>query len=152
MRKVCLAASSGGHLDEIMNLEMLAEQYELLLLTEKTGHEVSAGFAKVYYVPQVNRREWKCVLKLIVNALGSLWLLCKEKPFVVISTGALATVPICILAKLMGKRVLFIESFARVNSPSKTGKLLYRIADQTIVQWEGMKKFYPKAICGGSIY
>ena len=152
MQKICLAASSGGHLDEILNLEMLTKQYEIILLTEKTEHEAFSRSVKVYYVPQVNRKEWKCIPKLIVNALQSLWLLFKERPFVVISTGALATVPVCVLAKLTGKRVLFIESFARMNSPSKTGKLLYRIADQTIVQWEPMLKFYPKAIYGGSIY
>ncbi len=56
------------------------------------------------------------------------------------------------LAKLFGKKLIYIESFARVYDGSKTGKLLYKYADLFIVQWESLKEVYPKAIYGGSIY
>ena len=152
MKKVLLAASSGGHLDEISNLSKLAEQHEVILLTEKTDCSVNGWYRRVTYVPQVNRKEIWCLLKLIVNAWLALRLLLKEKPDVVISIGALATIPVCLLAKLMRKRVLYIESFARMDSPSMTGKLLYKLADKTIIQWPELKRFYPDAVYGGSIY
>ena len=56
------------------------------------------------------------------------------------------------LAKLFGKKLIYIESFAKISSPNLSGKLLYRFADQFYVQWETMLKIYPKAICLGGIY
>ena len=48
--------------------------------------------------------------------------------------------------------VVYIESFAKVSSPTLSGKLLYRFADRFYVQWETMREFYPKAVCLGGIY
>ena len=76
----------------------------------------------------------------------------KEKPNVVICTGVLAMIPMCLLVKLFGGKLIYLESFAKVTSPTETGKLLYRFADQFYVQWEPMKKVYPKAIYLGGIY
>lgn len=152
MKKVLMAASSGGHLDEISNLVLLGEHHEVILLTEQTGYGTPTWYKRVYYVPQVNRKEVLCIYKLLVNAFRSLRLLHREKPDVVISIGALATVPVCLIAKMMHVRVLYIESFARIDSPSLTGKLLYKVADETIIQWKELEQFYPEAIYGGSIY
>ena len=152
MSFVLLTASSGGHLEEISNLDLLGENYETILLTEKTNCNISSWFDFVHYVPQVNRKELKCIPKLISNAWTSMRVLKRYKPTAVISTGALATIPVCLLAKIRGTKVIYIESFARMDSPSKTGKLMYKIADKTIVQWEGVQKFYPNAIYGGSIF
>lgn len=52
----------------------------------------------------------------------------------------------------MGKKLIYIESFAKVTSPTETGKLLYKFADRFYVQWESMLKFYPKAKYLGGIY
>ena len=76
----------------------------------------------------------------------------KEKPDVVITTGALVAFPICLIAKIFGKHIIYIESFARVNSRSLTGRLLYPISDLFLVQWEEMLKFYPKAKYVGGIF
>ena len=70
----------------------------------------------------------------------------------VISTGALATIPMSIIAKIFKKKVIFIESFAKISSPTITGKLVYKFADQFYVQLESLKEFYPNAICKGGIY
>ena len=149
---VLLTASSGGHLEEIANLDPLGELYEVILLTEKTDCVISSWYDKVHYVPQVNRKELKCILKLISNAFTSWRVLSNHKPVAVISTGALATIPVCLLAKMKGIKVIYIESFARMDSPSRTGRLMYKIADKTIVQWASVQKFYPNAIYGGSIF
>ena len=61
-------------------------------------------------------------------------------------------IPICLISKFMGKKLIYIESFAKVTSPTETGKLLYKFADQFYVQWKPMLKFYPKAIYLGGIY
>jgi UDP-N-acetylglucosamine:LPS N-acetylglucosamine transferase len=76
----------------------------------------------------------------------------KEKPDCIISTGALITYPICLLGKMMGKKIIYIESFARVDRPSLTGKFMYKVADLFIVQWEELLKHYPKAVHTGGIF
>ena len=50
------------------------------------------------------------------------------------------------------KKLIYIESFAKVNSPTLSGKLLYKFADVFYVQWESMIDIYPKARFIGYIY
>ena len=69
-----------------------------------------------------------------------------------VSTGSHNAGPMCLIAHLFGKKVIFIETFANSNSPTRCGKLVYKFADIFIVQWENMLKFYPKAIYGGWIF
>ena len=82
----------------------------------------------------------------------SLGVFLKEKPDAIVSLGALATVQICLLGKLFRKKIIYIETFAKVDSPTLTGKIIYPFADLFIVQREELMKFYPKAVFGGAIY
>ena len=150
--KICFAASSGGHFEQIMMLKPLMESYESFIITEKTNYSVDNQDIKFYYLKQVNRHEIKFLYNMIKNIVITLKVFFKEKPDVVISTGALATIPICVIAKIFKKKIIFIESFAKINSPTLTGKLVYKFSDQFYVQWESMKEIYPKAICKGGIY
>ena len=70
----------------------------------------------------------------------------------VVCTGVLATIPLCLLCKMFGKKLVFIESYAKVKTPTLTGKLLYHFADRFYVQWQELLEFYPKAIHVGGIY
>lgn len=152
MKKICFIASTGGHFEQIMMLKPLMDKYESFIITEQTDYSVVKGDRKVYYLKQINRHEKKFVFKIIYNGIKSLEIFVKERPDIVISTGALATIPMCLIAKLFRKKLVFIESFAKVNSATLTGKLLYKFADQFYVQWEDMLNIYPKAIYKGGIY
>jgi UDP-N-acetylglucosamine:LPS N-acetylglucosamine transferase len=85
------------------------------------------------------------------NAWQSLRIFLRKRPKVVVSTGAGIALATCLLAKLTGSTLIFVESGARVNAPSRTGKLIYPFADLFIVQWKPMLKIYPKAIYGGAL-
>lgn len=152
MKKICFIASTGGHFEQLMMLKPVMNKYDSFIVTEKTEYSVSKSDKKVYYLKQVNRNEKSFILKMISNSIKTMKIFLNEKPDVVISTGALATIPMCIIAKMFRKKLIFIESFAKVNSPTLTGKLLYKFADQFYVQWEEMLKIYPKAIYKGGIY
>lgn len=151
-RKICFAASSGGHYEQLMMLKPLMEKYDSFILTEKTQYEAKVAGEKTYYLKQVNRKEKTFLLRMLQNAFLTFGIFLKEKPNVVICTGVLAMIPMCLLVKLFGGKLIYLESFAKVTSPTETGKLLYRFADQFYVQWESMKKVYPKAIFLGGIY
>lgn len=90
--------------------------------------------------------------RMVVNSLESFRIFLKEQPDAVICTGVLAVLPVCLIAKIAGKKLIYIESFAKVTSPTLSGKLLYRFADQFYVQWEQMLQIYPRAIFLGGIY
>ncbi len=150
--KICFAASTGGHFEQLMMLKPLMDQYDSFILTEKTNYETSVEPHPVFYMTQVNRREILFIPKMIVNTFKAIKLYLNEKPDVIICTGVLAMVPMCLLMKLVGKKLIFIESFAKVSSPTLSGKLLYKFADRFYVQWEEMLHFYPNAIYKGGIY
>ena len=76
----------------------------------------------------------------------------REKPDLIISSGAAVAVPFFYLGKLFGAKLIYIEVFDRIDKPTMTGKLVYPIVDKFVVQWDEMKKVYPKAINLGSIF
>lgn len=151
-KKVCFAASSGGHFEQLMMLRPVMDRYDSFILTEKTSYLTEVEGLNYYYLKQVNRRELKFIPRMLSNFYNSYKIFKKEKPDVIISTGALATIPMLLLAKFYKKKIVFIESFAKVTSPTKTGRLIYKFADVFYVQWVSMLEFYPKAIFLGAIY
>ena len=150
--KICFAASSGGHFEQLMMLKPLMEKYDCFILTERTNYQVRETKFKTYYIKQVNRREKTFIIKILGNTFRSLKLFLREKPDVVICTGVLAMIPMCLIAKMAGRKLIYIESFAKVTSPTETGKLLYKFADRFYVQWESMLAYYPDAVWMGGIY
>lgn len=150
--KICFAASSGGHYEQLLMLKPLMEKYDSFVITEQTLYKTAIKNQKMYYLCQVNRKEKSFLFRMIINLVRSIRIYMIEKPDVVVCTGVLATIPICLLAKLAGKKLIYIESFAKVTSATETGKLMYKFADQFYVQWEQMLDIYPDAICLGGIY
>jgi len=103
---------------------------------------------KVHFIINPKRS----LLDTLISFFQTLFIFLKEKPDIIISTGAGVTIPICYLAKLFMRKVIYIESFSRVNHPSFAGRLGYLVADLFIVQWKPLLKFYKKAKYGGSIF
>ncbi|GFN32766.1 PssD/Cps14F family polysaccharide biosynthesis glycosyltransferase [Paenibacillus xylaniclasticus] len=153
--KVALVSSVGGHLTQIRQLEKLYKHYDYFIITEETEltRDMAEKESKVFFLRLINRKMWNFPYLLMVNSIRSFYYLLKEKPDVIISTGALSTVPFCLIGKLLlRKKLIYIESFAKMDTPTLTGRFLYRFADLFIVQWEKMLEYYPKAVYGGSIY
>ena len=151
-KKLCFAASTGGHFEQLMMLRPLMAEYDSFILTEKTAYSVAKDTDRVYYLSQVNRKEKFWFFAMIKNAFQSLGIFIKERPDAIICTGVLAMIPMCLLCKISRKKRIYIESFAKVTSPTETGKLLYKYADRFYVQWESMLEIYPDAIFLGGIY
>ncbi|MDI6807228.1 MAG: PssD/Cps14F family polysaccharide biosynthesis glycosyltransferase [Candidatus Aenigmarchaeota archaeon] len=147
--KICLACSPGGHLLQIMQLKRIYEKYDHFFLTFRRGMtEDLLKNERVYFIKDPKRNP----LELLLNFLQTLTIFLKEKPDVVISTGAGVAVVSCFLAKLFGRKVIFIESFSRVTQPSISGRLVYPVSDLFIIQWKNLLEYYPKAVYGGSIF
>lgn len=145
--RAIVIASGGGHLAEaLLAIEGVPLRSIIVTLrlphTEKTLQGV--GWKREYLVNPHGDP-----FKYLLNIWQSFWLVVKNRPELVISTGAGMVVPTCVIAKLLGARLVFIETAARVTTPSRTGKFLYRFADEFYVQWKPLLQVYPKAKYGG---
>lgn len=148
--KVCLVGSSGGHLTHLYMLEKFWISKERVWVTfDKEDARSILEDEKVYncYYP-TNRN----IKNLIKNTYVALKVLRKEKPDLIISSGAAVAIPFFYLGKLFGAKLVYIEVFDRIDKPTVTGKIVYPIVDKFIVEWEEMKRIYPKAINLGSIF
>lgn len=152
MKKIGFIASSGGHYEQLMMLQPLMKRHSSFIMTEKTMYKTKSNNQKKYLLLQINRRELSFLFKFLYNAVLSLLIFFKENPDIIISTGALSTIPMSIYAKLFNKKLIFIESFAKVDSGTVTGKLMYHLSDKFYIQWKKMEQVYPNAKYIGSIY
>lgn len=151
--KLCLTSSAGGHFMQLKQLFNIAQKYDYFIATEKNIISVELKDKhKMKFLIQQERRNIDFIIKFGLNIIKSIWIVYKEKPDVIISTGAGATYVLCKLVSLTGGKVIFIESFAKIKSPTITGQKVYIFADEFYVQWEEMLKFYPKAKYKGGIY
>lgn len=153
-KKILFISSIGGHLTQLLQLKPLFEDYDYHLVTEKSSitEELKTEHPTSLLVYGARNYPISYLFKFSYNCLKSLMIFLKERPDVVITTGAHTAVPMCYIAKLFRKKVIFIESFAKTTTPTLSGRMVYPIADMFIVQWETMKEVYPKAVYGGSIY
>ena len=146
--KICLVAASGGHFEQLMKLKRLLTKYDGFVVTEKTDFLVDAD----YYVTQTGIGE-KHFLRNAFRLFREVKRICKTKnPDVVITTGTFVSLPFLLYCKLHHKKMVYIETFARVTNPTKAGKFMYKHVDLFIYQWESLKKYYPQGVYGGSIY
>lgn len=156
MKKVLFIASSGGHLSELIQLEKMFKNYDSYLVTEKSKSTLflkDKYTNKVYYLIFGTRyHPFTYFFKLIYNTFKSLFIYIKIKPKYIVTTGAHTAGPMCLIGKIFGSKIIFIESFANSSSKSITGKIVYKFADLFIVQWENMLNIYPKSVYGGWIY
>ncbi len=152
-KKICFISSSGGHLEQINQLNLIKEHYDYFYITNKTISTEKIKDKK-YLVKDLYRgkNRIKKIFGLIFMFIEQLIIFLKEKPDVIITTGAGVVVPTCIIAKIFKRRIIYIESFARMYTANKTGKVIYKFSDLFIVQWESLLKIYPKAVYGGGIY
>lgn len=154
--KICLVCSSGGHLTEMMQLKDAFEGHELFLITWNEKFTKTLGDSyniKTYLLLEFKSiKGWFQFLELMVlTTLKEFVILIKEPPDVIVSTGAEIAIPISYMGKILGKKIIYIESLARVNDISGTGKLIYPIADLFLVQWKKLANRYKKARFEGSV-
>ena len=145
-------ASSGGHYKQLMNMKPIMKEYNTLIVTE---HDKTQKKDKeVYYLHQVNRKELLFPVWMLIDVFKSIHIFNKFKPDVVVTTGVLATIPMCVIAKIKHKKLIYIESFAKLHSGTMSGKFVYKhhLADHFYVQWQSMLEVYPNAEYIGALY
>ena len=147
--KICLAASAGGHLTELLRLSDSWKKYETFFVTTvPVVRDNLQTSGNIYVVGECNRQHPIRVLKVFLKCLK---IALKERPNVVISTGAAAGCMICYLAKLGGARIIWVDSITNVERISLSGRMVRHIADLFLVQWPELVKKYNNVEFIGSV-
>ena len=125
------------------------EEYEHFFVTYRCARtEKLAENKSTYLLPNIGTNPWRMALAF----LKAVYILVKEHPDMVISTGSEIAIPFSWVGKVLGMRVVYIESWCRVHTRSGTGPLVYPVADLFLVQWPEMLRLYgPKAHYQGSL-
>lgn len=138
--KICIVSSCGGHLTEVRTFKSAYQEYDHFYVLNDTIELPNDMVGRTHFIAHSERD-----LKLFINFFEALAILKREKPSLIISTGAGPIVPFAIIGKLFFKiKIVYIESIASIIRPSLSGKIMYRIADKFYFQWEDLKKFFPK--------
>lgn len=143
--KVCIVSSSGGHLTEVRMLRAAYGTYRHFYVLNKPVLLPEDMRDNSYFITH-SERDWKVFLNL--------WecydILRRERPDVILSTGAGPVVPFAIVGRLFfGTRIVFIETIARVERPSLTGRLMYYLSHDFFYQWPDLGPHFPKGRYGG---
>lgn len=147
MKGVCIISSCGGHLTEVRCLLPAYRDYiHFYVLNDKVMLPVDMQ-GKTYFIAH-SERDWKFLLNLW-EAFRILW---RERPAVILSTGAGPVVPFALVGRLFFRtRVVFVETITRIEKPSMTGKIMYRLAHDFFYQWESLRTYFPKGTYGGPL-
>ena len=154
MKKICLICGPGGHLDEMLSLIDVFKGTDFFFMTVDATTSINLGvIARTYYFrnrfPYGDKITQIKVLfftffYLILISVAQFRILLKERPSIIVTTGGDETIPACYIGKILGAKIICVESITRIYYPSGTGRILYPISDLFLVQWESLLKKYGK--------
>jgi UDP-N-acetylglucosamine:LPS N-acetylglucosamine transferase len=116
--------------------------------TTEVVREKLAKFGPVYVVGECNRQHLLRVVKVLMRCIK---IMVKEKPDVVLSTGAAAGCMLCLLGKILGAKVIWIDSITNVERISLSGRMVRYVADLFLVQWPELAAQYKKVEFVGTV-
>lgn len=150
--RVCLAGSGGGHVRQLLDLEPVWSRHDFFFVTEDTA--LSRSFDKAWRTHTVGhyaygqartKSPWTMIRGAIVNLIQSWRIIAKERPDVVITTGAGAMFFTVLWARLLGAKIVMIESFARFDHLSLFSRLTRPLAHRKVVQSKALAPLMPDA-------
>ena len=138
--RICLAASAGGHLTQLLKLADSWQGHETVYITTtEIVRDKLSKLGRVYVVGECNRKHPLQVILVLIRCIN---VIVRERPDVVISTGAAAGCMMCFLAKLLRAKVIWIDSITNVECISLSGRMVKHIADLFLVQWPDLASQY----------
>jgi UDP-N-acetylglucosamine:LPS N-acetylglucosamine transferase len=132
VRRVLAVASGGGHWVQLQRLRPALETHDVAFVTTHAGYESEAAPHRMHVVNDASRNR---KLGLILLAARMLFILLRERPHVVITTGAAPGYLALRLGRLMGCRTIWIDSIANADRMSMAGQLVRPYADLWLTQW-----------------
>lgn len=140
--RILLVCSSGGHLLQLYRLKPWWVRHDrswvCFRMPDSTSMLAGEDVAWAYHPTTRN----------IPNLLRNLWLawgvLRRERPEVIVSSGAGVAIPFFVLGRLFRIKTVYIEVYDRIDLATVTGKVCYPLSDLFLLQWEEQRRFYPR--------
>lgn len=136
-RKILAVASSGGHWTQLMRITPALTSHEIVFVTVLASYRAEVPSNKFYHVTDANR--WN-KLRLIGLAAKLAWIVCKERPQYILSTGAAPGYFALLFGHLIGARTIWVDSITNIDHLSMSGSLAGRFADLWLTQWPHLAK------------
>jgi len=144
--KICIVSSCGGHLTEVSALAAAYSRYPHFFVLNDRIALPGDMEGRTSFISH-SERDWKFLLNL-----WEAWrILRRERPEVILSTGAGPAVPFALVGRLLGCTVVFVETVTRIEAPSLTGRIMYRLAQHFFYQWPSLKRHFPRGRCAGPL-
>ena len=141
--KICVGASAGGHMNQLLSLlgasDIWPQRPSFYVTTLPQLAEKLEKLGPTFVLGECNRQQ---PFKAFVIFLKALKLVLSERPDVVITTGALPLAIVCLISKIFGAKIIWIDSIANVEKISMSGALVRRFSDLFITQWPELEKKY----------
>lgn len=142
-RPILLVSSNGGHLLQLVQLrEAWTRQRRVWVTFDKADSRSMLAGERVFYAYHPTNRN-------LLNLLRNVWLATKVirqlRPAAIVTTGAGVAVPFCYVGRLFGARIVYIESFSRIDEASLTARLIHPVAHRFFVQWPELLPRFRKA-------
>lgn len=155
-KEIMFISSSGGHLTELLEFKKFFKDYNYILITEKNKissklkTEININYllySSRYYI-------FSYILKTPINIVLSCFYFIYYNPKVILSTGTHSAIPICILGKIFKKKIIYIEVYDRIKTPTLTAKIIYKfnLYNYFIIQHKELQKYFKKATYLGERY
>ena len=156
--RLLIVLGEGGHTKQLLNLvDLLCDTYDYHYIISKEDN-LSANRIKypgpIYRLPRPRGKHTGILNSIFRTALAgiqTLGILLRVRPAAIVSAGPAIAVPVSIVGKLLGIRIIFIESASRVSALSLTGRIMYRWADLFFVQWPQLADKLPRAVYAGRL-
>lgn len=149
--KICLAGSGGGHVRQLLDLEPAWRGLDAFFITEDTALGKSlAEHHRCAFVAHVAMGQARlgAPFQMLWNGLRNFWqsaaVILRERPDVMITTGAGAMFFATLWARLLGAQIILIDSFARFERPSLFARITAPIAHHRIVQSKALAGYWPR--------
>jgi len=132
LKKILAVASGGGHWTQMMRLREIFDGHDVTFVGVKQLYRSDVEPHRFYAIPDVSRlHKWT-----LVFSIGKLlFILIKERPSVVITTGSAPGMLALRLGKMLGARTVWIDSIANAEEMSLSGRTARKFADLWLTQW-----------------
>ncbi len=145
MPKLLAISSGGGHWEQLMLIRPAFSDFDVLYATTLDGLPEKYGLENHTLVPDCNRNDVKAMIKSFFKIL---WLMRKQKPDVVVTTGAAPGLMALAVGRVFGAHVIWIDSVANSEKISLSGKIASKFVQLHLTQWEHLASGSTKYIGG----
>ena len=156
--KILIVLGGGGHTSQMLKLVTLLEgrfEFEYVVARQDSFSEkkirIPGNIIRINRTRNIKENLFSAILKQIVGCFEAFFIISKSDAKAIIACGPHVAAPMCFICKLLGKKIIFLESWSRIYTKSDTGRFIYSFADLFFVQWPEMLKLYPKAVYAGRL-